>query len=331
MSDSGDSGSSRGPLERIVRKTGVPDIVEVLERLGATDLQSLLLEVYRRRAGSGSVAGLLERYRNNRFARPSAHPPEDFTALDHLAYSLLPAGFEAIELSTVTPLGTTALVTGTSQNRIVSTVRNSEVAADCTNALALECAVRRLAHLDADPRSREPVQLATSQRLMRAQPLTDPGHTTHFRLFGLCSAGRDTGSFSFELEHAVEHIGFHVSLLEAWREQGAAVGALHAPVTPLEDGPSAEVVAERVTRPLAERHPNVDFVIDETREQGRGYYGKLCFHVNVARPDGSSAQLADGGFTDWTQQLVGSKKERLMISGIGSERMAALLAAGRSA
>jgi len=28
----------------------------------------------------------------------------------------------------------------------------------------------------------------------------------------------------------------------------------------------------------------------------------------------------DGGFTDWTQQLLSNRKERLLISGMGSER-----------
>ena len=28
-------------------------------------------------------------------------------------------------------------------------------------------------------------------------------------------------------------------------------------------------------------------------------------------------EIADGGFVDWTQQLLGNKKERLLISGFG--------------
>ena len=38
-------------IARILREAGVPELLEVLaERLSPTDLQSLLLEVYRRRA-----------------------------------------------------------------------------------------------------------------------------------------------------------------------------------------------------------------------------------------------------------------------------------------
>ena len=35
--------------------------------------------------------------------------------------------------------------------------------------------------------------------------------------------------------------------------------------------------------------------------------------------------VTDGGFVDWTQRLVGSGNERLMISGIGLDRLAAQL------
>ena len=63
------------------------------------------------------------------------------------------------------------------------------------------------------------------------------------------------------------------------------------------------------------------FEIDPEREQGRGYYRTLCFHVNVRDPEGSFLQIGDGGFTDWTQQLVQSRKERLLVSGMGTERV----------
>ena len=312
-----------GHLERIVRKSGVPDIVEVLsERLGATDLQSLLLEVFGRRAQAGSPGELLSRYTQSRFTTPSPVDPRERHAFDALAFSLLPEGFEGMELAPVAPLGATAVVTGTSQKRIVSTVRNSEVAADPTNALALECAVRRRQLIADDPRSARPVKLAASQRVVRAQQIPDhPSFFAHFRLFALCSAGRDGGSFGFELESLREQVDFHLRLLAAWREQGARVGSVHVPVTPLEDGPSAEVLRERVVAPLAAAHPGVRLDVDPDREQGRAYYRALCFHVNVADPDGEMLQVGDGGFTDWTQQLVPSRKERLLISAMGTERV----------
>jgi hypothetical protein len=40
--------------------------------------------------------------------------------------------------------------------------------------------------------------------------------------------------------------------------------------------------------------------------------------------DGTAEEIGDGGFTDWTQQLVASSKERLLISGVGVDRLAAV-------
>ena len=317
-----------GPLDRILRKTGVPDLVEILsDRIGATDLQSLLLEVYRRRAQAGSPGELMERYAKNRFTSPSHVPAARQLELDALALSLLPEGFEALDLSPVAPLGTTAIVTATSQNRLVSTVRNTEVAADSTNAMALECALRRRALLASDPKSTACVKLAASQRLVRAQKVEGAGRFSHFRLFGLCSAGRDTGSFEFELSQLREHVDFHVRLLEAWRDRGARFGRVLVPITPLEGGPGEDLLVARAIEPLASAHPGAVLSIDDAREQGRDYYRSLCFKVYVESADDENArfEVGDGGPTDWTQQLVGSRKERLFISGLGSERLSGLV------
>ena len=63
-------------------------------------------------------------------------------------------------------------------------------------------------------------------------------------------------------------------------------------------------------------------VLDHTRQRGRSYYRDLCFKVN-AHVCGTLEEIGDGGFTDWTRQLAASNKERLLISGIGVDRLAA--------
>ena len=62
-------------------------------------------------------------------------------------------------------------------------------------------------------------------------------------------------------------------------------------------------------------------VLDRTRQRGRGYYRDLCFKVN-AHVCGALVEIGDGGFTDWTRKLAASNKERLLISGIGLDRLA---------
>src|SRR5258706_580362 len=94
-------------LERIQREAGISELVDVLvERLAPTDLQSLLLEVYRRRVTNVTPSQLLERYEQDRFVRPSTIRPDLLANIDRLVWSLLPDNYVALELSPVCPLGT---------------------------------------------------------------------------------------------------------------------------------------------------------------------------------------------------------------------------------
>ena len=81
-----------GPIvERILRGVGNPEILEVLsEGISLTDLQSLLLKVYHRRATHLTAADVLRQYRQNRFVQPGAVSYKNLLELDLLALSLLP-------------------------------------------------------------------------------------------------------------------------------------------------------------------------------------------------------------------------------------------------
>ena len=73
-------------LERIQREAGIPELIDTLvERLAPTDLQSLLLEVYRRRVVGVHPSQLLERYERDRFVRPSELAPGVLAEVDRLA------------------------------------------------------------------------------------------------------------------------------------------------------------------------------------------------------------------------------------------------------
>ena len=60
---------------------------------------------------------------------------------------------------------------------------------------------------------------------------------------------------------------------------------------------------------------------DPARTSGRGYYRDLCFKIHVGTATGS-IEIGDGGFTDWTRRLLAGPKERLLISGLGLDRLA---------
>ena len=94
-------------------------------------------------------------------------------------------------------------------------------------------------------------------------------------------------------------------------------------VTDLTGGGMA-ALAEAV-RDALDSVPAVEIRARPSREGGRNYYDRFCFKVS-ASVEGEPFEVADGGLVDWTQRLVASRKERLMISGVGVERLAMLIA-----
>jgi hypothetical protein len=304
-------------IDRIENELGIPGLASILaDRLEPTDLQSLLLDVYRQLAVRRTTSAMLDDYTTNRFVRPSRIPPAQLLEWDRLAFSLLPPGFEPVELSPVCPLGVSAAMAGLSPARALATIRNTEVVSDSTNVLALEAAVRRRALRRAEPRSAAAVHLAASHRLLRTQDYRNPALSSHFKVFSLCSAGRDCGDFASEMEMLALHIEFYLRAIGAFALDKVP---LRVSLTPLVSGETMTNAAGRVVRQLADWFPDVPVVYDMERSVGREYYRTMCFGI-VAEEH----HLVDGGFVDWTQRLLGDAKERLLVSGAGSERVCTL-------
>jgi hypothetical protein len=296
-----------------------PAAIDEMVGMPGADFTTVMLEVMRRRAEAVDPAGVLRQYASNRFVKPN---PIDAAALrraEDALFERLPASFERVVLSPLAPFGTHAMA-GVDQSRVVTTIRGTDVAADPTNALALEAAVRRRALLAADPRSTQSVRLAASQRIVRAQRFESPEAFTHFQIFGFVTAGRDTGDLRFEREAAVEHLR---SLTAAVIE--AAAASVIVTLTDLSRG-RMDVVS-RAVRDAFDQAGGVEVRDEPDRKGGRAYYEGFCFKVHAIR--GSEPfELVDGGFVHWTQRLVQSRKERLLISGLGVERLAMLIDAG---
>ena len=68
-------------------------------------------------------------------------------------------------------------------------------------------------------------------------------------------------------------------------------------------------------------YSNVDFRIDNQRSRAKAYYTDFAFLVHVLRESGEKLEMIDGGSVNWTQQLLSNAKERLIISGLGTERL----------
>ncbi len=301
-------------LDRITKKSGVPDLIDILSsQLSGADLNSLLLEVFRQKTEQIQAAELLQAYRQNRFVQPASVDAIDFQEFTLNALRLSKnSGFRPLQLSPVGPLGTCSVVATAHQNKVLSALRGTEVVADATNVMALESVVRR-------SQQRYPrgiLNFSTTHRHVRTQEIPDiPGYSAHFTILGLTSAGRDTGSFMFEKEALLRHIRFYMSYLK---------NTLHIPwvkirLKSLDQEHTPNRLFESVAAHMQRCAPewSIDCISSKANEQA--YYQHLQFKIVIPGPEGRDIEIADGGFTDWTQRLSANRKERFLISGIGLE------------
>lgn len=291
---------NEGILRRIERRTGLPGLVELLaERLSPGDLQSLLLEVYAQKASKLSEVDLLQRRQQSRFCQNAPVSPGALLELKQLWLRLLDGGFEALEISPLAPLGSCSVLAPVHQNKLVTCIRNLEVAADPSNQLALECALRR-------SEGQPEVHLSACQRVVRAQALPGPECFAHFSLLALASASGDPEGFE-ELQLR-RHLSFHLRFLRQ-ALPGEPLTLRWSPRTP-------RALVSRVEGWLRERGFEFDSGWLESAESSNYYLG-VRFKLWAG-----SAEVGDGGATNWSRRLLKSRRERLLISGLGLERIA---------
>ena len=307
-------------IQRIQQKSGIANLFEMLsEKLLPSDLQSLMMAVYEKRANQKTPTEVFKNYQNNRFVQmPSSNVLALMDLEKHLYLLAKTMGFQPTEISPLAPLGACAVVATASQNKIISTTRNTEVVSDNTNVLALECAAQRKQLLNENPKNTDAISFCNSHRLVRAQPLLDPRHTPHFKIFSMVTAGRDIGNFGFEINNLYQHLSFYLTFFTE-TNSSYFFKNIEVLITHLGNEKMAELISENIFQPLLAVFPNIVFRFDPTRESGRGYYQQICFKVNAENKKGIHFSLADGGFTNWTQQYLNNKKERLLISGFGAE------------
>lgn len=277
--------------------------------MAATELWSLLLSVLERRAAGRSPATVRRQWESDRFVQPSAVNQRILNELDaHLLAAA--ADFEAIELSPLAPLASCASVALTSQNRIVSTVRGTEVVADPTNVLALECA-RRLREAPGAV-----IKLATSHRCVRAQAVPKrPGFAAHFRMFCLASAAHERKDHGFMTQALIDHIRTHIAALDRLEHNGGycfpdrTLRLLHTPER------------SHLARRIADAIPEIPATLAPLEHK---YYDGLRFMLDAGMPDGNTVPLIDGGAFDWLRKLTDNDRMAFVASGMGSQ-LASLL------
>ena len=293
-------------VRRVVDALGAPGAPDMLgTRVAGADLTSFLLEVMRRRAGAVTAADLVRRVPPTVSSNPGPSTRAALHRVTAAALDAIPRDFELLELSPVSPLGTHSAVATVHQHKVVSTIRGNEVAADPTNMLAVLSAVRRRA----DP-AVDTVRLGAVQRVLRAQPMGSTGQA-HFSILGLVTAGRDRGNLAFERDALIEQLGALTGAIGA-----VTTAPIEVTITSLRDEFTDALIDGAQSAFAA-----VSVQSDPDRASGRGYYLDLCFKLHL-RTDAGLIEIGDGGFTDWTRQLTASKKERLLVSGLGLDRLA---------
>lgn len=99
------------------------------------------------------------------------------------------------------------------------------------------------------------------------------------------------------------------------------------------DGPLCEQMKSAGFEPQARRLHSLNWVVTQLRTEfpkvefdfclnrlaGAGYYRNLCFHLEAENLASETFVMADAGNPAWTQRLLQSKQETIVISGMGSE------------
>lgn len=304
-------------IDSITGKIRIPNLIDLfVEHLSFGELQSLLIKVFELKAKKKHFKDILNEYNSNRFTRSSDINPIIHRNLELKVFSLLPNDFVTIDLSPLTPLGTSSTLTTVHQNNIVSTIRNVEVAADTTNVLALECANRRNELLKSATKNADTIKLCSSQRVTRGQLFQNKDFSAYFNVIALCSAGKDAGNSIFEMTNLEEHIMFYIKLIEEIVDKNE-VNRIVIKFFCYE-GLDNHRLIENIKGKLADKR-YVHFKIEENSEFGRNYYRRLRFMISVINKSNLEFDYIDGGFTDWTSKLLSNKKERLLTSGIGTD------------
>jgi hypothetical protein len=305
-------------LGDVLRETGVPDLIEILgERMSPEELEAVLVEVHRQRAGRMTPGDLLARYERDPYGRPSRASATLLATIDRMALSVAAPPFEPLDLSPLCPSGTVSALAPVDPGAARSAGGESEVVSDCASVLTLECAVRRRSAGTAG----SIVRLCASHREVHV-PFSAPLRTDpHARVFGLCSAGADEGRFRFETGSLHEQLGIHLGLLHSLRQDGYRIGLVtvalfHQPGVELDTLLRAEVVA-----PRADAFPDVRLRLDGDHPLGRRYYAPVGFTVFAEDHAEVEQTIGIGSFTDWTRQLLERDEERVLVSTIATERL----------
>jgi hypothetical protein len=298
-------------LNRILKQIGDQEIVNKLLSLPKADLNSLLLELFEKQTDRFTPANVLKTYQSNRFSIPNNINPAKFHALEtQLLIAAQKMDIRTVLLSPSAPLGSCSVFGCVDQYNVISALRGTETLSDPSNMLAIIIADKLKSITESNI---PPLHYATTARVVRAQALSGRGFFAHFGLFCMVSSGKDIGSYTCEKELLEKHFLFYKELLqELFNAKLSIVLRKRGGYTDSDGffGKMTEVIQTILPdTPLSFDYDDVD----------NKYYQGINFKIYMERED-EKFEIGDGGFVDWIYQMLGSKKERCLISGIGLDR-----------
>ena len=306
-------------IKSILKKLGDDDLIEKLSgKISSSEFQTLMLEVFRRKSKNISVADVVEAYKKNRFVQPAKMNAVDFGEFENdILRAAEMDGFEPLLLSPLAPLGSCSVIALADQNKIVSSLRGTEVVADATNMLALEYARRK----KENSLQEKITHLCAAHRHTRAQVFNFEGFSPHFSIFCLASAGKDEGNFNFEKITLKAHLQFYIDLLSSLEDVTEVVITLKS----LEIPGKENMLAQKVIDAISDHFLDFDFVIEKVNASDHAYYQSLRFNIQC-RIKNEWLDIGDGGFVNWAALLLNDHKQRMLTSAVGTERLFKTLA-----
>lgn len=247
------------------------ETIKAIISLDNSQLQSLLLYIFQQRSQEVDASKIVKNSERQPFIEPSSFDQRVFHDLESIVFSVLPDHFFSMELSPVNPFGLNAGLTKISQKNIMSTGRNTEVIADATTALALQIARQR------KQLPNKEVHLATNQRTLRSQQYEKAsGFTSHFKVFAMCSAGRNEGSEIFESRVLYDHLSTYLKFLQGLNNSGIEVNDIAVAIADIRI--SEKIIAKNeLNRKEIGRHTRERELrpMNEVESRLLPYYGNL--------------------------------------------------------
>ena len=281
---------------KVWRRIGVHAREALLRTLNPIELRTILADVARSRASNQTPADLIKRWREDKLLAPSMLDPREALPITAKLWEVVPPEFVGVTLSQLTSLGSGIHLGGLGQNRVVTTMRGTEVLADPKHGLALEASRRRR-----NGHSR--VHLATHARCTHAWDHSE--ESSHELRFALVSSAPDGGGLSTEADLLDLH-------LEYWREiMGTVVPRGRIELT-VWDSTLAGLIEARGTRDGV-------IVVEGTSDERRPWrnpYTTAAFRFVVDGDGDEAHEIGDGGFVTWTQALTRNRKDRCLVSGV---------------